>query len=77
MNFPGITARAKLLAAAIGAGVIIAMGALTVAFGGTQARALPFFPLAGAGDTSTQTTAPTTLATPAATPPVKATPYIG
>ena len=71
-----VSARIKVAAAAVGAGVMVAMGALTMAFGGTEAHAIvPTPPLDGAGDTSTQTTAATTIATPAASPTMKAPPY--
>ena len=71
----GISMRVKVLGAAVGGGVVVAMGALSVALGGTEAHATSGPAIGGAGDTITQTTAATTLATPVASPTVKAPPY--
>lgn len=66
---------AKALAA-LGMSMIATMTALTIAFGtGQQAHADNKF--GGAGDTITQSAAPTTMETPSAAPAVKATPYGG
>jgi hypothetical protein len=66
---------AKVLAA-LGMAMIATMTALTIAFGtGQQAHADNKF--GGAGETVTQSAAPTTVETPSAAPAVKATPYGG
>lgn len=66
----------KTVLAALGMAMIAAMAALTIAFSsGHQARADNKF--GGAGDTVTQSAAPTTIETPSAAPAVKATPYGG
>jgi len=59
--------RIKVVAAAIGAGVIVTMGALTMALSGNEANGSTAA-LGGAGNTSTQGTPPPTLATPVAVP---------
>ena len=62
--------------ATLGMAMIATMAALTIAFGtGQQAYADNHF--GGAGDTVTQSAAPTTVETPSAAPVVKATPYGG
>ena len=64
----------KTAVAALGMAMIAAMAALTIAFsGGQQAQADNKFD--GAGDTITQSAAPTTIETPSAAPAVKATPF--
>ena len=66
---------AKALAA-LGMAMIATMTALTIAFGtGQQAHADN--KSGGAGETVTQSAAPTTIETPSAAPVVKATPYGG
>ena len=63
----------RRVAAAIGAGALVAMGAATVAVA-EPARENP----AGAnGSTTTQTAPPTAPLTPSASPVVKAAPYGG
>jgi hypothetical protein len=69
----GLGTRVKTLSAVIGAGVVVTMGALTAAFGGNEAHATNQF--GGAGDTTTKSAAPTTVATSVAQPLVKATPF--
>jgi hypothetical protein len=64
----------KVVGAAIGAGVILTMGALTVALGGTEPSATGPA-IRASGDTITQSTAPTSLKTPAASPVLKAPAY--
>jgi hypothetical protein len=59
--------RVKVATAVVGAGVVVTMGALTVVFGGDEARATGPR-LGGAGSTVTQSTAPTTILTSVATP---------
>ncbi|MDT5346566.1 MAG: hypothetical protein QOE52_5750 [Mycobacterium sp.] len=58
-NVRGIGTRSKVTAAAVGAGVVITMGALTVAISSTEAHATSPN-IGGAGNTSTQTTPPST-----------------
>ena len=59
----------RLLAAMMGAGALLAMGALTAAgVSASESSPEPTF-----GETSTQTTAPATLETPFATPPITST----
>ncbi len=57
----------KMLAAVMGAGGVLAMGALTVAVGGSATAESPDTSF---GETTTMTTAPTELETPFATPPI-------
>jgi hypothetical protein len=59
--------RAKVVTVAAGIGAVVTMSGLTVAFGDEAEAAVHF---GGAGYTSTQTTAPSTVATPLATPAV-------
>lgn len=69
----GVPGRVKLWAATLGAATIAGMGVLTFAVGGPAANA-EFQP----GDdsaTTTETTAPSEIETPSATPDVTATPY--
>jgi hypothetical protein len=60
--------RVKVVMAAVGVGVIATMGGLTIAFGSDEAQGAVHF--GGAGYTSTQSTAPTQIATPVAKPVV-------
>ena len=62
--------RTKTAMAIVGGFVVVGMGVLTVALGGTETHAKV---LGGSGDTVTQTT-PTTLASWSASPTVKAKP---
>jgi hypothetical protein len=62
----------KLAAAGIGAGALVAMGALSVVFSDAPGT-LGEGPEVTLGQTSTSTTAPTTIETSVATPPVTAT----
>ena len=64
----------KATACAVGAGVFIAMGALTTAMNGGRAHACAPTP-ESAGRTTVQSTAPSTLATSIASPTLTATPY--
>jgi hypothetical protein len=65
-----IRARVKVLAAAVAAGAVVAMGALTATFSSFEAPKLTAMP---AGDTVTQApTPPPTASIPMAVPPVKA-----
>jgi hypothetical protein len=71
----------------VGAGGVVAMGALTMVFAGTEAHAsaptiATEVTITGAGQTSTQAPDPppaaaTSLATPAATPTLKSSPWSG
>ncbi|MGZ7007460.1 MAG: hypothetical protein ACXVLX_17790 [Ilumatobacteraceae bacterium] len=63
--------RAKTVVAIVGGVVVVAMGMLTVTFGGTEAHAKV---VGGSGETVTQTTPPSTPAIASASPVVKATP---
>lgn len=65
--------RCKLSLAAKAVNVLVAMGALRAAVSGPEAAAENEF--GGAGETSTQSTAPTEIETPSAAPEVKAEPY--
>ena len=76
------SSKAKLMCATAGAGAVLAMGALSVAFSETSsAEPAPPGPVAPSeatmGETATTTTAPTKPETPVATPPVTATPPEG
>ena len=62
----------KLAAAGIGAGALVAMGALTVVLSDAPGS-IGEGPEITLGETSTSTTAPTTVETSVATPPVTAT----
>jgi hypothetical protein len=64
----------KLMAAAIGAGAVVAMGALTVVFSDAPGRTgiLGDGPEVTLGETTTSTTAPAELATSVASPTVTA-----
>ena len=64
--------RMKTVVAIVGGFVVVAMGVLTVALGGTEAHAN--VKIGGAGNTVTQTTPPTTPAIGSASPTVKAPP---
>jgi hypothetical protein len=70
-----ICPRAKVMTAAIGAAVVVAMGALTVTLSGTEAHAVTAH-LKGPGS-SIQTTPPPVPQTPNAMPPVKAKKWTG
>ncbi len=73
-----ICARTKVVAAAIAAGVVVTMGALTVALSGTEAHAVTApLGVGGGGDTSTQATPPPVPPTADAKPPVKAKKWQG
>jgi len=61
----------KLVAAGIGAGALVAMGTLTVAFSAAPGT-LGEGPEITLGETTTSTTAPAELATSIASPPVTA-----
>jgi hypothetical protein len=70
---PHVNGRIKALSAVMGAGVVIAMGAITVAYGhdgDTSVAGVNGLPMAKL----TLTTAPTELATPFASPTHTATP---
>lgn len=67
----------KVVAAAIGAGVFVAMGGLTVALSGTEARAATGPQAGGAGDTSTQGPPPSTAPVARAAPTVMAPKWHG
>ena len=67
----GICARAKVVAAAIAAGVVVTMGAMTVALSGTQAHAVTE-KIGGAGNTRTETTPPSTRPVTMPVPALKA-----
>jgi len=67
--------RVKVAAAAIGAGVLMAIGALTVALSDTEAHA--FTAHLNTGGSTTQSTPPSAPPTPNATPPVKAKKWQG
>jgi hypothetical protein len=62
--------RLRMLSAIVGAAVVVAMAALTVAFGGHEAHAK--VNIGGAGDTSTVTTPPSTPSISMAAPGHKA-----
>lgn len=68
--------RVKLLAAVVGGGAMVTMGAFTAALGGPSAgsQSVVSGPMT-VGATVTETTPDTVLATPAAAPAVKAKPY--
>lgn len=70
------TARTKMFAATFGAGVVLTMGALTVAAANTEAHATSPT-INGAGVTSVQTTAPASPAVPVAAPKVIAKKFAG
>ncbi|MCW2651540.1 MAG: hypothetical protein JWR32_2516 [Mycobacterium sp.] len=72
----GMNVRARMLAATLGAGVIVTMGALTVALGDTEAHATPPT-TSGAGSTTIQTTAPPAPVIPIAAPSVTAKKFAG
>lgn len=63
--------RVKSVVAVIGGFVVVGMGVLTVAVGGSEAHAKV---IGGSGDTVTQTTPPSTPAIASATPTLKAPP---
>jgi hypothetical protein len=69
----------KLVAAGIGAGSVVAMGALGVLFAGEPSGAGTFSegPEITMGETSTETVAPTEVETTFVTPPVTAEPPDG
>ncbi|HME49443.1 hypothetical protein [Mycobacterium sp.] len=68
--------RTKMYAATFGAGVVLTMGALTVAAGNTEAHATS--PTSnGASVTSVQATPPSAPATPVAVPTVLAKKFAG
>ena len=67
--------RAKLAAATLGAGVVVTMGALTVALGNNEAHATS--PATNVGVTSVQTTPPPTPVVKIAVPTVTAKPWHG
>jgi hypothetical protein len=73
--------RIRLAAAVLGGGLFVGMAALTLAFSGNEAQATSAGaggPIAGgAGETITQTTAPSTLAIPRASPTLKSAPWMG
>ena len=62
----------KLVAAGIGAGALVSMGALTVVLSSAPGN-ISEGPEITLGETTTSTTAPTTVQTSVATPPVTAT----
>ncbi|HUO36936.1 MAG TPA: hypothetical protein VMU34_03415 [Mycobacterium sp.] len=68
--------RAKMLAGTLGAGVLLTMGALTVALGDDQAQATPAT-IGSASVTTVKSTPPTAPATPIAVPSVIAKKFIG
>jgi len=67
--------RAKLVAATLGAGVVVTMGALTVELSGNEAHAAS--PATNVGATSVQTTPPPTPIVKIAVPTVTAKPWHG
>jgi hypothetical protein len=67
--------RAKLAAAALGAGVVVTMGALTVALSNNEAHATS--PATNVGVTTVQTTPPPTPVVKIAAPTVTAKPWPG
>ena len=69
-----ISRQLKLVAASVGAGTAIAMGALTVAFTGGSAGTFGDPPAPTLGSTTTSTTAPLELQVTKASPTVSATP---
>ena len=69
-------ARVKLVAAAVAAGVVATMGALTVALSGTEAHAVPAA-ITGADDTSTQAPPPPKPQITKAAPALKAPKWHG
>jgi hypothetical protein len=69
----GLTRRIKLVSAAVGAGALVTMGALSAAISGPAAQADEG--PGGAGETTTKSKAPTQLETPSAAPLVKAEPF--
>lgn len=66
-----VSARARVVVAVIGAGVVVTMGALTVVLSGGEANGVTAH-LSRGGDTVIQTTPPSVVNTPFARPPVKA-----
>jgi hypothetical protein len=78
---PPIGKRIRLAGAVLGAGLFVGMAALTIAFSGTAAQATSAgaggLILGGAGDTKTQTTAPSTVSIPSASPTMKSSPWRG
>jgi hypothetical protein len=62
-NVQEMRVRIKVVAAAIGTGLIVAMGALTIAFSGNEAHAVAEKLRGGGGGTSTQATPPSTMPT--------------
>jgi hypothetical protein len=70
-NLPG---NLKLLAAALGTGAVVAMGALTVIVtSGSDGTVMSDPTTRSTGETVTSSTAPSTLDTPFATPPITST----
>lgn len=64
----------KLLGATMGVGALLAFGAVTVAATGAgDTGVFNSSPEASLGETTTETTAPTKLETPFATPPITST----
>jgi hypothetical protein len=71
MNTDKLTLRIRAVSAIVGALIVVSMGILTIARGGSEAHAKV---TAGSGTTVTQTTPPTTPETASASPAVKAPP---
>ena len=71
-----ISAQTKAVAAAVVAGVVVTMSALTVALGSTPAHAVQAA-VGGAGDTSTQGPSPPEPPTKKAVPPLKSPKWHG
>lgn len=71
----GIGSRIKVVAAAVGAIVMITMAVLTAAIGGNEAHA--DVTVGGAGSTSTQDRPPTLPPIPSAAPTMKAPHFVG
>jgi hypothetical protein len=68
--------RLKFMLATAGAGALLAMGALTATIGDVNAAVPQPIPSGtGSGQTVTKTTAPTTLETTKAVPPITTAPY--
>ncbi|CAN5869617.1 hypothetical protein BH09ACT7_BH09ACT7_36720 [soil metagenome] len=65
----------KLMAAVMGTSAVVAMGAVTVAV--SDGSAMLMSSETSLGETTTETTAPSTLETPFATPPITSTEEAG
>lgn len=73
LNAQPMSTRTKVIAATFGAGALLTMGAMTVAFGNTEAHATS--PTIGGPPTTTQTTAPSAPPIPVAKPSMTPKPF--